>query len=106
MARSRPQQQPVEQAQVPDRVTFQAVAPGIPLEPPKTVEQVQAAARSPEEQKPDPDPGPVIRYRVLRESRIVHRGMITWLKAGKVIDGTNYNVPDLESQGVPLEALG
>lgn len=55
--------------------------------------------------RPEPVAEPIVRYRVLQERRIMHRGSMTLLRQGKVVDERNYNVRDLMGQGVELQEV-
>jgi hypothetical protein len=71
-----------------------------PQEPQKSVVEITAEIAAPE-----PPATPVVRYRVGRDSRIIHRGNVTIVKAGKVVDETNYDIRRLVEQGVALERI-
>lgn len=45
------------------------------------------------------------RYRVVKTARLLYRGYITDLKAGKVVDSSNYDIANLQQQGIQLEPL-
>jgi hypothetical protein len=105
MARSAPKPQQAQQAesQIPGGSSgapfVEHDSATIPLAPPDLVR----AAR--EEREPDEPVVPVARYRVLQERRIMHRGSLTMLKPGKIVDESNYRIEDLIGQGVQLQKL-
>lgn len=45
------------------------------------------------------------RYRVLSTQYVMSRGGRTLMRAGKIVDAHNFDIPALASQGVQLEAI-
>jgi hypothetical protein len=46
---------------------------------------------------------PIKQYRVLADALVMNRGARTLLRAGKIIDGANYDLEQLATQGVRYE---
>lgn len=84
----------------------QSGQPHIELVNPSPQVAIHQPHRSPQEQAAVdavvPQPA---RYRVLRGGRVMHRQSLVKLNAGKVISETEYNIPQLQEQGVALEQI-
>lgn len=78
-----------------DRVSPYATPPLVQAPPMSTVREVGVVE----------DVAPPQRYRVLRSQYVMASGGRTILREGKVIDESAYDIPNLRSQGVSLEAL-
>jgi hypothetical protein len=49
------------------------------------------------------DVPPIKQYRVVSDALVMNRGAFTLLRAGKIIDGANYDLEQLSTQGVRFE---
>lgn len=67
---------------------------------PKKPERVPEAPAAPAEPPPVPK-----RYEVVRGGKIMHRRLPTFLRPGKVIDEREYNIAQVEAQGVALKLV-
>lgn len=67
------------------------------------VNQTPHTERAPE-RKPPPDVK-VDRYRVVNGGRILHRGALTIMKAGKELDARAFDLDKLREQGIQLELV-
>lgn len=92
---------PEEAAPAPDASQTDMVDTSAELTPgPK-----RKAPPKPVEQREAPPPPKVRKYQVMNGGKIVHRGAITLMRPGKVVDEAQYNVEQLKEQGIKLEEL-
>lgn len=66
--------------------------------------QVRPGRKPPEREEREPPPEPK-RYQAMNGGQILHRGAVTNIKPGKVVDECQYNIEQLKAQGIDLQPL-
>lgn len=81
-----------------DEAVTEVVDRSAELTPGPQVRERKTKPKEPAEPPPVPK-----RYVVQNGGRIIHNGNVTFLKPGKVVDEREFNIPQLEQQGIQLQ---